>query len=234
LAQTPDANPRGSKIGPNCVKEKQASSLQQDADALVAAGAPPCRSAVPGRQLHSAHHQRRRRIRTKDPNARRRSLPCLRSPTHVRDLRAPFRLSTFRSLALHGSQPDDDRPSLRPSRPRRTRTRNPPPQTATRTSTLPTSKLWTSDGRSKYPSSISLSPARALDRRRRPTPPSDGRFFVTRTLVGVDAGVDVHAAIRAIRQGSRARLPRWSILFLVSAGRAAARASRGYRPRARA
>jgi integrase len=35
-------------------------------------------------------------------------------------------ISTFRTLALHGRQPDHDRPPLRPPRPRRPRARNPP------------------------------------------------------------------------------------------------------------
>ena len=54
--------------------------------------------------------------------------PRLRSPTHVRNLRAPCRHLNLRPLALHGSQPDHDRPSLRPPRPRRTRARDPAPR----------------------------------------------------------------------------------------------------------
>jgi hypothetical protein len=44
------------------------------------------------------------------------------------DLRAPCRHLNLRSLPLHGRQPDDDRPPLRPPRPRRTRARNQPPR----------------------------------------------------------------------------------------------------------
>src|SRR5436190_24363940 len=40
--------------------------------------------------------------------------PRLRSPPYVRNLRAPCRHLSLRPLALHGSQPDDDRPPLRP------------------------------------------------------------------------------------------------------------------------
>jgi len=48
----------------------------------------------------------------------------LRSPAHVRDLRAPCRYFHLRPLPLHGCQPDHDRPTLRPSRPRRTGARD--------------------------------------------------------------------------------------------------------------
>src|SRR5438874_3012987 len=47
---------------------------------------------------------------------------------HLRDLRAPCRTLNLRPLSLHGSQPDHDRPPLRPPRPRRTRARNQPPR----------------------------------------------------------------------------------------------------------
>jgi hypothetical protein len=50
----------------------------------------------------------------------------LRSPTHLRHLRAPCRHLHVRPLPLHGRQPDDDRPALRPPRARRTRARDPP------------------------------------------------------------------------------------------------------------
>jgi integrase len=43
----------------------------------------------------------------------------LRSPTHLRDLRAPCRRLHLRPLPLHGRQPDHDRPPLRPPRARR-------------------------------------------------------------------------------------------------------------------
>src|SRR6266513_340660 len=47
---------------------------------------------------------------------------------HLRHLRAPCRTLNLRPLSLHGSQPDHDRPPLRPPRPRRTRARNQPPR----------------------------------------------------------------------------------------------------------
>ena len=50
----------------------------------------------------------------------------LRSQTHVRDLRAPCRNLDLRPLPLHGRQPDNDRPPLRPPRQRRPRTRDQP------------------------------------------------------------------------------------------------------------
>jgi integrase len=50
--------------------------------------------------------------------------PGLRSPAHLRDLRAPCRNLDLRPFPLHGRQPDDDRPPLRPPRPRRTRARD--------------------------------------------------------------------------------------------------------------
>jgi len=40
----------------------------------------------------------------------------LRSPAHLRDLRAPCRHLNLRPLPLHGRQPDHDRPPLRPPR----------------------------------------------------------------------------------------------------------------------
>src|SRR6266511_4870090 len=54
--------------------------------------------------------------------------PRLRSPPHVRNLRPPCRHLNLRPLALYGSQPDHDRPPLRPPRARRTRARNPAPR----------------------------------------------------------------------------------------------------------
>src|SRR5215216_6776826 len=62
-----------------------------------------------------------------DRGGHRAAAPRLRSPPHVRNLRAPRRHLNLRPLALHGSQPDDDRPPLRPPRARRTRARNPAP-----------------------------------------------------------------------------------------------------------
>jgi integrase len=56
----------------------------------------------------------------------------LRSPTHLRHLCPPCRHLHLRPLPLHGRQPDDDRPPLRPRRPRRTRTRDPPARPAER------------------------------------------------------------------------------------------------------
>src|SRR5207247_1941991 len=50
--------------------------------------------------------------------------PGLRSPAHLRDLRAPCRNLDLRPFSLHGRQPDDDRPPLRPPPPRRTRARD--------------------------------------------------------------------------------------------------------------
>jgi len=52
-------------------------------------------------------------------------LKDLRSASHLRHLRAPCRHLDLRPLPLHGRQPDDDRPPLRPPRPRRTRTCDP-------------------------------------------------------------------------------------------------------------
>jgi integrase len=52
--------------------------------------------------------------------------PHLRSQAHVRDFRPPCRHLHLRALALHGRQPDHDRPPLRPPRARRTRARDPP------------------------------------------------------------------------------------------------------------
>ena len=63
-----------------------------------------------------------------DRGGHRAAAPRLRSPPHVRNLRAPCRHLNLRPLALHGSQPDHDRPPLRPPRPRRTRARNPAPR----------------------------------------------------------------------------------------------------------
>ena len=54
--------------------------------------------------------------------------PRLRSPAHLRNLRAACRHLNLRPLPLHGRQPDHDRPPLRPPRPRRTRTRHPAPR----------------------------------------------------------------------------------------------------------
>ena len=54
----------------------------------------------------------------------------LRSPAHLRDLRAPCRHLHLRPLPLHGRQPDDDRPPLRPPRTRRTRACDPPARRA--------------------------------------------------------------------------------------------------------
>jgi hypothetical protein len=48
----------------------------------------------------------------------------LRSPAHLRDLRGPCRRLHLRPVALHGRQPDHDRPSLRTPGERRTRARN--------------------------------------------------------------------------------------------------------------
>src|SRR5207302_9754050 len=48
----------------------------------------------------------------------------LRSTPHLRDLRPSCRHLHLRPFALHGHQPDDDRPPLRPSRPRRPRARD--------------------------------------------------------------------------------------------------------------
>jgi integrase len=48
----------------------------------------------------------------------------LRSPAHLCDLRAPCRHLNLRPLSLHGRQPGDDRPPLRPPRPRRARARH--------------------------------------------------------------------------------------------------------------
>ena len=63
----------------------------------------------------------------------------LRSPTHVRDLRAPCRHLNLRPLALHGRQLDHDRPPLRPPRPRRARARDQAPRRAQRPEATP----WT-------------------------------------------------------------------------------------------
>ena len=52
----------------------------------------------------------------------------LRSPAHLRDLRTSCRHLNLRPLSLHGRQPDDDRPPLRPPRPRRTRARDQAPR----------------------------------------------------------------------------------------------------------
>jgi integrase len=52
----------------------------------------------------------------------------LRSPAHVCDLRPSCRHLNLRPLSLHGRQPDDDRPPLRPPRPRRTRARDQAPR----------------------------------------------------------------------------------------------------------
>ena len=45
----------------------------------------------------------------------------LRSKAHVRDLRAPCRHLHVRALTLHGNKPRNDRPPVRPPRPRRAR-----------------------------------------------------------------------------------------------------------------
>jgi hypothetical protein len=62
----------------------------------------------------------------------------LRSPTHVRHLRASCRHLNLRPLAVHGRQPDHDRPALRPPRTRRTRACDPSSRRAEcgRTSTV--------------------------------------------------------------------------------------------------
>src|SRR5215216_2551521 len=54
--------------------------------------------------------------------------PRLRSPPHVRNVRAQRRHLNLRPLALPGSQPGHDRPPLRPPCTRRTRARNPAPR----------------------------------------------------------------------------------------------------------
>jgi hypothetical protein len=52
----------------------------------------------------------------------------LRSPAHLRNLRAGCRAFHLRPLALHGCQLDDDRPPLRSPRPRWTRARDQAPR----------------------------------------------------------------------------------------------------------
>ena len=59
----------------------------------------------------------------------------LRSPAHLRDLRAPCRHLHLRPLPLYGRQPEDDRSPLRPPRARRTRARDPPARRAGRRAT---------------------------------------------------------------------------------------------------
>jgi len=56
----------------------------------------------------------------------------VRRVAHVRDLRAPCRHLHLRPLTLHGCQPDNDRPPLRPPRPRWTRARHQTPRRAQR------------------------------------------------------------------------------------------------------
>jgi integrase len=67
----------------------------------------------------------------------------LRSPTHLRHLRAPCRHLHLRPLPLHGRQPDHDRPPLRPPRQRRTRTRDPPAGRVERGRTSTVDAAWT-------------------------------------------------------------------------------------------
>jgi hypothetical protein len=54
--------------------------------------------------------------------------PGLRSPTHLCDLCSSCRHLYLRSVPIHGRQLDDDRPPLRPPRPRRTRARHQAPR----------------------------------------------------------------------------------------------------------
>jgi hypothetical protein len=79
------------------------------------------------------------------PNSRQESKPAQRAAgieplRRVYDLRHTFAtfalragISTFDLSPLHGRKPDHDRPTLRPPRARRTRTRDPPARTERRT-----------------------------------------------------------------------------------------------------
>ena len=76
----------------------------------------------------------------------------LRSPSHLRDPRAPCRHLHLRPLPLHGRQPDHDRPPLRPPRPRRSRTRDPTPRRLQRARVRPWTLVdarWTSNQRER-------------------------------------------------------------------------------------
>ncbi len=89
------------------------------------------RPALPGRTRRPPRSAQlpQPRLEARPAGGRDRAVPThLRSPTHVRHLRPPRRHLDVRTLALHGRQPDHDRPPLRPPRPRRTRARDPPPR----------------------------------------------------------------------------------------------------------
>ena len=63
------------------------------------------------------HNFRNREWRPAQTRAGYQTVPSrLRSETYLCDLRAPCRRSDFRALPLHGREPDDDRPPLRPPR----------------------------------------------------------------------------------------------------------------------
>src|SRR6266508_4956404 len=96
---------------------------------------------IPGRQRFVASLPRRARRLPRHPplptvpvaagTEGRRHQPAaadLRSPAHVRDLRASCRHLNLRPLSLHGRELDDDRPPLRPPRARRTRARDQAPR----------------------------------------------------------------------------------------------------------
>ena len=65
------------------------------------------------------HNFSRRAWKAAQRAADRASAATVRLAPHVRDLRAAGRHLHLRPLALHGREPDDDRPPLRPPRPRR-------------------------------------------------------------------------------------------------------------------
>ena len=72
--------------------------------------------------------------------------PHLRPPPHLRYLRATSRRLDLRSLPLHGRQPDNDRPPLRPPRTRRTRARDQPPRQPQAPPRSTVSTAWTLRG----------------------------------------------------------------------------------------
>ena len=72
--------------------------------------------------------------------------PRLRSPAHLRDVRAACRHFNLRPLPLHGRQPDHDRPPLRAPRARWTRSRDQPARPSRKCRRSRVSTAWTSRG----------------------------------------------------------------------------------------